>query len=117
MTDVAPDNRLAPKRPLNLSALFFKHVAVFNVLGLVLVLAGCGAYIAQINGSVTTGYALRDAQTKVDELTNENQKLEVAVRKEQSLEDVENSVKILGLVPAGTPTYVSAASASYALAK
>ena len=107
----------APKRPMKLSMLFFKHVAVFNVLGIVLVLAGCGAYIVEINGSVTTGYRLRDLEMRTDELANANQKLEVALRKSQSLEAVEHSVRILGLVPAENPQYVNGSPPSYALAQ
>jgi len=106
-----------PKRHPGLSAFFLRHVVAFNVLGLLLVVAGVGAYIVEINGSVTTGYALRDVQTRLDALASENQHLEIALRKSQSLEGVENSVKILGMVPAGTPAYVNGAPPSYALAK
>lgn len=118
MTDVAATIPLtAPKRHLNLTALFFKHVAVFNVLGVLLVLAGVGVYIIQVNASVTTGYTLRELELKLDTLAEDNQKLEIALRKSQSLESVERSVRILGLVPAENPQYVEGAPPSYALAQ
>lgn len=117
MSDESAANQAAPKRPLRLSAWFFNHVAAFNVLGVILVLVGCGAYIAEINSSVTTGYKLRDLETRVDALGDQNQKLEVALRKSQSLEAVEHSVRILGLVPAENPQYVNGSTPSYALAQ
>ena len=106
-----------PKRAGRAAVAFFtRHVVAFNVLGIVAVVAGLSAYIAQINGSVSAGYDLRDLEERVDGLTLANEKLEVAARKAQSMDRLERSVKMLGLVRAGAPAYVEAERPSVALA-
>ncbi|TAK03791.1 hypothetical protein EPO34_01345 [Patescibacteria group bacterium] len=108
----------APKHAIRAASEFFgRHVVAFNVLGFVAVLCGVSAYIAQINGSVAAGYALRDLEVRVDALALENEKLEVAARKAQSLVRLEQSVKMMGLVRADAPAYVEAGRPSVALAR
>jgi len=74
-------------------------------------------YIVQVNSAVTRGYRLRDLENKIQSLTLENQRLEVATRQVQSLDNVEHSVKMLGFVPAENPKYITAEEPSYALAQ
>lgn len=93
------------------------HTLVLNVVTTALVLAAAASYIVQVNGSVAKGYAIRELEDEIHELTLANQKLEVNVREAQSLENVNRSVKMLGLVDAETPTYVRASVPSVALAR
>lgn len=93
-----------------------RHTAALNLVGIVAVLSGLSAYIVQVNGSVSAGYRLRDLQARADELTLENGRLEVASRKARTFEGLEKDVKMLGLVPGGTPSYVDA-TPSVALAE
>lgn len=88
-----------------------------NVATLVLVVAFSAAYIVQVNGSVAKGYAIREIEDRIDDLALQNQKLEVTVREAQALDNVTRSVKMLGLVSAGTPTYLRASAPSVALAR
>jgi len=99
------------------AAFFGRHVVAFNVLGFVAVLAMCATYIVQINGSVSAGYQLRELEVRIDELSLENEKLEISVRKAQSLSGLEKSVRMLGLVPSQSPHYVEAGLPSVALAR
>jgi uncharacterized membrane protein YdbT with pleckstrin-like domain len=93
------------------------HMAVINAVGLVLVATLTVLYIAQINGAVTKGYRIRDLETRIQDLTLANQQLEVTTRRVQSLEHITTSMKMLGMVPSGTPAYMESGQPSYALAK
>lgn len=93
------------------------HTLALNVATTALVLAAAALYIVQVNGSVAKGYAIRELEDEIHDLTLANQKLEVTVREAQSLENVNRSVKMLGLVTAETPTYVRASAANVALAR
>jgi hypothetical protein len=93
------------------------HALAFNVATTALVIAAAAVYIVQVNGSVAKGYAIRELEDRIHDLTLANQKLEVTVREAQALENVNRSVKMLGLVDAETPKYVSAAVPAVALAR
>jgi len=93
------------------------HTFALNVITTALVLATAASYIVQVNGSVAKGYAIRELEDQIRELTLTNQTFEVTVREAQSLENVNRSVKMLGLVTAETPTYVNASASSVALAR
>ncbi|OGL95952.1 hypothetical protein A2348_01575 [Candidatus Uhrbacteria bacterium RIFOXYB12_FULL_58_10] len=93
------------------------HTLALNVVSLALVFTAAASYIVQVNGSVAKGYAIRELEDQINDLTLANQKLEVTVREAQSLENVNRSVKMLGLVAAETPTYINASVSSVALAR
>lgn len=94
------------------------HSTLFlNLVSLALVVVCAAAYMVQVNGSVAKGYAIRELEDQMKALSLENQKLEGTVRQAQALENVTRSVKMLGLVNAGTPAYVSAGAPSVALAR
>ena len=93
------------------------HLVTANVIGLVLVIFVCGAYIVQVNKAVAQGYEMREYETQIHELSLQNQRLEVDVRQAQSLENVSRAVKMLGLVSATQPSYLETAGPSYALAE
>lgn len=93
------------------------HTLALNLVTSALVIMAAASYIIQVNGSVAKGYAIREIEDEIHDLTLANQKLEVTVREAQSLENVNRSVKMLGLVDADTPRYVSASAPSVALAR
>jgi len=93
------------------------HTLALNVISSALVLVVAGSYIVQVNGSVAKGYAMREVEDRIKELTLTNQRLEVAVREAQSLQNVDRSVKMLGLVSSGTPVYLSSSTPSVAFAR
>lgn len=101
----------------SLFSLLGRRAFALNLATLVLVVACSAAYIVQVNGSVAKGYAIRELEDQIKDLTLQNQKLEVTVREAQALENVTRSVKMLGLVSAGTPTYVRASAPAVALAR
>ena len=94
-----------------------RHMTTLNVAGLVLVAIVAVLYIVQVNRTVTHGYAIRELESEIHELTLDNQQLEVDARAAQSLDRVTRSVKMLGLVEAGTPRYLTSGEPSYAMAK
>ncbi|MBU0645887.1 hypothetical protein KJ611_00185 [Patescibacteria group bacterium] len=101
----------------SLKTLLDNNIVMINVVSLVLVLAVILMYIFQVNGAVTKGYQMRDLETRIESLTLENQKLEVVAREAQSLDNVKNSVKMLGFVPAEVPTYTNGSEPALALAE
>jgi hypothetical protein len=94
-----------------------QQAMLVNAISFALVLLMALAYIVQINGSVGKGYQMRDIETQIHELTISNQKLEVASREAQALDNVSKAVKMIGMVSADTPTYVRAAAPSVAFAR
>jgi hypothetical protein len=90
------------------------HLGGINVvlMGMVIVFAVC--YVIQANGAVASGYRIRELEDRIQTLTMEQQQLEVSSRKLQSLDQVERSVKMLGLVPAEQPTYLESGVPSMA---
>ena len=83
----------------------------------VLLVALSLAYIIQVNNAASKGYAIRDLENAIHELTVANQQLEQSAREAQSLDHISHAVKMLGMVEAKQPVYVDAAAPSYALAK
>ena len=100
-----------------LFVLFNRHIALLNIASLVFVILLVAFYIVQVNNTATKGYNIRELETQIKELTMQNQRLDVEARKVQALENVSNSVKMLGLIQAETPSYVMGGAPSYALAK
>lgn len=93
-----------------------RHVAALNILAFALVIAFAALYIVQVNSVVSQGYAARDLETHIEDLTRRNHALELSVSQVRTLDHVEQSVKILGFVPAGQPIYLSSASPAVAFA-
>lgn len=96
---------------------FSRHAFLLNVVSSLLVFVCAIVYIIQVNGSVANGYTIREYEDQIHDLTLENQKLEVTIREARALENVTRSVKMLGLVSAETPKYVSSVEPSVALAR
>src|SRR3989338_5617949 len=84
-----------------------KHLLLVNVSTLAVVFI-CGLfYIWQVNVTAASGYKIRELEVQIKELTLVNQKIEAETRLVQSLDNVAQSVKILGMVPSERPEYVS----------
>lgn len=94
-----------------------RNVVLINLISISLILAFFVLYITQVNSSVASGYQMRELETAIHELTIQNKQLQVAARESQSLDNVADSVQMLGLVDAETPQYVQGSEPSYALAQ
>jgi cell division protein FtsL len=101
----------------SMSSWFWQNIKMVNMITLAVVVVMCGAYIFQVNSSISRGYQIRDLETQIHALTLSNQQMELDVRQAQSLKNVTHAVKMLGLVEAGNPVYVESVGPSYALAK
>ncbi len=94
-----------------------RRIALLNVAGLALAVLLCAGYIVQVNAAVASGYAARDLETRVAALLQDNQRLQLAVSRLQTLDHIRTASAMLGLVPAGQPAYLSLGEPSVALAK
>lgn len=63
-------------------------------------------YIWQINVSATHGYVIGDLQTSIDNIENENERLQFEVSRLQSVDSVTTRVQMLGLVKVQNIRYV-----------
>lgn len=104
-------------RTRSLSSWFWHNIKLINVVTFAVVVLLCGAYIFQVNSSISKGYQIRDLETSIHELTLSNQQMELNVRQAQSLKNVTHAVKMLGLVNAGNPVYIESGGPAYALAE
>lgn len=103
------------KKAKAIAATIDKHIKLLNIATTMLVVAFALVYIAQANGAVAKGYQIRELEENIERLTLENQQLEVATRKAQSIDKVAKSTKMLGLIPADQPQYVDGNAPSVAL--
>ncbi|HYE59706.1 MAG TPA: septum formation initiator family protein [Candidatus Kapabacteria bacterium] len=76
------------------------------------VLCGCVIlfgvlYILETSAISTKGYEMSDLQKQIQELEQENERIDVAIADHRSMESIERRVKDLNLVLAGDVTYVS----------
>lgn len=94
-----------------------KRIPLLNVVSFALVALIALAYILTVNGAVSRGYAIRDLETDIQKYTLANQQMEVEARKAQTLENVERSITMLGMVPSEAPDYLAGSPPSYALAE
>jgi hypothetical protein len=94
-----------------------QNIVAVNIASFLLVLVMVGAYIVQVNSSVTKGYQMRNLENTIQELTLQNEKMEVAIREAQSLQNVKRSMQMIGFVQAGAPQYTSSATPAMALAQ
>lgn len=99
------------------SALFHNNIFWVNTLTFAGLLLLCIVYIVQVNGSMSSGYKMRELETQIQELSLKNQTLEMTSQRAQSLDHVSKSVKMLGLVDAGRPEYLSEAKPALAMAQ
>lgn len=110
-------NMLSGAKTSSWLAAWERHTVFLNIITLALVLVVSVVYIIQVNGSITKGYAIRELETQIKRMTLETQQLETETQKVQTLEHVNQAVKMLGFVPSENPTYLVTTPPSYALAK
>ena len=78
-----------------------------SLLLVVAVLFGSVAYVWLINDASTQGFVLHSLETKVQELENENQSLELEARRLQALSQVEDRMQELLLVEVTDVEYLT----------
>lgn len=93
------------------------HTKRLNIITSILVVAFVILYITQVNGSISKGYTMRGLENRIQELSYENQKLEVATREAQSLANVAKATKMIGMVKAEQPNYINDEGPSYVLSR
>lgn len=104
-------------RSFSFSSWLWRNIKLVNAITFALVIVLCGAYIYQVNSSISKGYQIRDLETQIHELTLSNQQMQLSSRESQSLQNVAHAVKMLSFVVAENPTYIELDGPSYALAK
>ena len=87
-------------------------IAWVNMAAFSLVLFVGIAYIGQVNFASTLGYEIKGIESGIDELVVQNEQLEYQIAELQSVDNVTHRVKMLGMVPVGNTTYLSAGGAS-----
>ncbi|GEM_PF-3393150 len=81
--------------------------AALAVFGALVVAFGAG-YLMQINAASTKGYEIRALEREIAELKEESERIELKVAQEQSVRQVEEKVKSMGMVPTPSVDYVMA---------
>ncbi len=94
-----------------------RHVVALNAAALAGILALVALYIGQINAAVSRGFMERTLQNRMQTLTEEHRRLELAVSRIQTLDHVQHEVAILGLVPAQETTFLVSSAPAVAFAK
>jgi len=84
------------------------NISTFNIVGAGLLFFGVLAYLIQINGLATSGYQIKDLETKLAQLEQQNSRLTVEKLKLESLDAVRNRVVSLNMVATGQFDYLSA---------
>ena len=100
----------------SVAAFVERHIVAFNVGmlgGAVLLIA---FYIGQVNVAISKGYVVNNLQDQIQQLTDENGRLELAVSRMQTLDHVQQAMQILGMVPAEQPTYLAESNPDVAMA-
>ncbi len=116
MNQVITNNPGLQQRP-SFKDVVEKHLWAINIATFALMVLLCVSYMLVVTDAISKGYQMRDIEVQLQELTIQNQHLDVQARESQSLEHVSRSVKMLGLVRSGQPDYLTASEASYALAQ
>lgn len=73
-----------------------------------LVVAFFVGYLVQVNATSSKGFQIRTLQSKISDLKEQGDKLELKVAQEQAVASVEQKVQAMGMVPAQQVDYVSA---------
>lgn len=67
-------------------------------------------YLVQVNATSSKGFQIRTLESRISDLKQQGDKLELKVAQEQSVQSVEEKVKEMGMVPTPQVDYVSAPS-------
>ncbi|GAC1412364.1 MAG: hypothetical protein NVSMB66_1200 [Candidatus Doudnabacteria bacterium] len=82
-------------------------ISVLTAAGLLLLF-----YMIQVNSFSTKGYEIKNLQTKVESLRNDQRALEVQSAELQSLQRIQSSSAVLNMVSVSTISYVQTKSLS-----
>jgi len=78
---------------------------LWNALCACLIAGTAIVSVAQVTRSSTRGYQMRDLETHIQDLTLENQRLEVLASEAGAMDAVATKTRMLGLVKTETPAY------------
>ncbi len=93
-----------------------QHMLAVNVLSLAAMILLAALYIGQVNTAVSKSYTVRDLEQRLHVMKEDGQKLELVVSRMQTLDHVEQSMKILGFIPSGHALYLTAVAPVFAWA-
>jgi len=96
---------------------FAAHTKLVNIITFSFVILLGMLYIIQVNNSASQGYKIRDLQSGIHQLSSANEQARLEIHKAQSLENVQRSVKMFGMVPAVQAVYVESQGNVVAFAK
>jgi cell division protein FtsL len=82
----------------------------FAVTALCLVLMV--SYFVQANSFSTKGFEISRLQQQVDDLAENNKKLQIEAAELQSLQRIQNEPQVTGMVPVNTVTYIQTSALS-----
>lgn len=67
-------------------------------------------YLVQVNATSSKGFQIRTLESRISDLKEQGNELELKVAREQSVASVERKVRDMGMVPTPQVQYVAAAS-------
>ncbi len=93
------------------------HTILLNSLSFALLVIVGMTYIITVNNTASKGYAIRDLEMNIHQLSIANQELQSKTQEAKSLQNITHAVKMIGMVKVEQPTYVDAKAPTYAFAK
>ncbi len=84
----------------------FARTALLNIVIFCMILLTGFAYIAEINSVTAKGYQIRELEEQISELTVHNERMELEVATLQSMQNVNERIRMLGMVPSGGVDYL-----------
>lgn len=82
-------------------------VKLLNLFILSLVVVTGMSYLIQANSIATKGYAIKDLQTKIDQLKQDGNNLQLQISELQSMDNIKNRISQLDMVSAGQAEYLA----------
>ncbi len=89
----------------------------FNVAMFCLLAVVCFGCLVVANNLSIKGFQISEAQSQLETLRNNNERLQLSMNEIKSLPSTNNSVAALGMIPAGDVQYLSAKATEVSLAK
>lgn len=105
-------NQRKGKRKQGLSVAFVPGPVTMTIGIIVLFCVVSLLFLVQVFQSSTTGYEVSALETQIEELKEENKKLEIQAAELQSLDSIEASVQEINMVPVENIVYIEPPAAS-----
>ncbi len=83
-------------------------IQLLNVVIIGLVIFGSIGYLIQVNGLVVKSYQIKDLESKIQELKQSQNTLQLQISELESMDNIKNKVSRLNMVAAGQAEYLSA---------